>query len=229
MSKITQKKKELRAKGDGSPDGAHHARTVAYAPAPPQPARTANGNLATNEPRLSSWRPKPEDPQGLRYWEPPRMGDIVQCRFPDFLRGEFSIQTSVKIRPCMVVGVEEFASGQVAYGSSQVQDHDRVDGVQPGEILIPAADTKTGLKSDTKFSMRKVLTLPFSTDHFAPAEGGRFGVYPKRGQVDLKKPEYRRALDSAIADFHLLGSALEETSQGVRLRKCSLAGGAHMR
>lgn len=194
----------------------------------PQQTPVASPIAVSNEPRFSSWMPGRDDLPSLRYWVAPRIGDIVQTKFPDYLRDEFSIRSCVKIRPCMVVGVEEFASGQVivkvAYGSSQVADHESslhsdlyVAGLRPGDMLVCASDKKTGLLSDTKFSLRKVITLPFSTEHFSPFENGKFGVYPKRGRVDLQDPQYRRALDVAIADYQRLGSALMQTGNTAHL------------
>lgn len=188
--------------------------------------------LLRPEPRFTLWRPSENDPQDLRYWQSPRMGDIVSCRFPDFLRGALDIQTSVKIRPCMIVGAEEFLSGQVivkvAYGTSRTMDRadtgslsgrhsgarpdsscDSRDGIQPGELLVRAGDAKTGLQADTKFCLRKMIELPFSSEHFPPDEGVRFGIYPKRGRVNLEEPVMDRALKIAIAEVKLLGSALE--------------------
>lgn len=194
-------------------------------------------------PRFTLWRPGADDPQDLRFWQAPRMGDIVSCRFPDFLRGALDMHTSSKIRPCMVVGAEEFLSGQVivrvAYGSSQIRDRDEVsqrgarhglqiEGIQPGELFVRSDDTKTGLISDTKFCLRKIIELPFSSEHFPPADGLRFGIYPKRGRINQEDPAMQRSLTSAIAEAKSLGSALEDVHGQQRIKR-DFRTGMHIR
>lgn len=198
--------------------------------AAPAPFRPAAKQTPQNQepPRFSHWTPdQGERNQRTRYWQAPRAGDIVETRFPDFLRDQFGIQTVVKTRPCLIVGVEEFANGQtvvkVAYGTSNLDDRNlrgqEIEGVQPGELFVSASDKKAGLAVDTKFSLRKVMELPFSTEYFVPCHENRFGVYPKRGKVDLAEPTYRRAMGAAINEARDLGSLLEQNGNRWRLKR----------
>lgn len=220
MSATSRRNKEAKER-------ARERGTPAVAPvATPAPAKQPD------PPRFSSWTPGPDDREDLRFWASPRTGDIVETRFPDFLRDQFGIKSVVKTRPCLVVGVEEFANGQtvvkVAYGTSHTEDRrvqgQNVEGIQPGEMVVLADDKRTGLTSDTKFSLRKVLDLPFSTEFFSPCPSQRFGVYPKRGKVDLNDPAYRRSIDGAIREAREHGSLLEVDEQGVRLKKDVMSG-----
>lgn len=192
------------------------------------PKQTPNKPGAQQEaPRFSTWIPEADEPkQHTRHWQPPRVGDIVETRFPDFLKDGFGIKSVVKTRPCMVVGVEEFANGQtvvkVAYGTSHLEERivrgKSFEGIQPGELFVPASDARTGLTQDTKFCLRQVLELPFSTEYFKPCPDQRYGVYPKRGKVDMSDPTYRRAIDIAIREAREHGSLLERDAHGWHLK-----------
>lgn len=169
-------------------------------------------------PRFTSWSPDPSggDDANLRFWEVPRVGDIVHCRFPDFLAAVLE-KHERKTRPALVTGVQEFANGKVsvnvAYGTSQIGAELRL-----GSILLPASDVKLGLAVDTRFDMRKMVSLPFDTEWFASNPEQRFGLHPKKGKLDLNNPEYRAALSTAVEDAKRLGSDLVDAGPNARAK-----------
>lgn len=88
-------------------------------------------------------------------------GEIVWCHFPD------NIHPKPKPSPGLIVSTKEDDEGiifvSVAYGTSQ-----KTDRLYSGEFRIakseqPSAHTSAGLSYDTKFDLRNVLELPFST------------------------------------------------------------------
>lgn len=212
MSKFSQDKKRQKAHAAITPE------TCQYQPKTPIPA----------QPRFASWRPEDDEGSQRRFWEAPRYGDIVHCRFPDFLRDQFT-HTQRKVRPAMVVGTAISPSGeiyvQVAYGTSQVQE-DRENGVRPvaghglhpGELLVEATDSNNGLERDTKFSLRKVVKLPFDNDWFPPCPLLSYGIHPKRGRYDLKNPVHMRAMEQVIKEACHLGSLLDSDDCKARLK-----------
>jgi hypothetical protein len=165
--------------------------------------------------------PGPQDNPNDRYWASPRIGDIVDCRFPDFLGDEPGGEHVTKTRPCLVVGLEAFVNGQViariAYGTSRggnlgYKDH-------PGEILIESSYRKAGLPADTKFSLRKVIDLPFNNTYFPPHPKSLYGLSPKRGWIDMGNVKIAKMVETAAAEAERLGSLIEQVNGQVRLRK----------
>lgn len=135
-----------------------------------------------------------------KYYAAPRVGDIVQCRFPqDRIR-----QPGPKERPALVIEVEEFELPDrsievfvtVAYGTSE-----GVGRCYPGEITIESNDAHAGLALATKFDLGSRVRLPFDDDWFAPAPGKRFGAHPKRGKLNTDNIDLKRRLSSAIAEL----------------------------
>ncbi|NLC35514.1 MAG: type II toxin-antitoxin system PemK/MazF family toxin [Alcaligenaceae bacterium] len=129
------------------------------------------------------------------YWKPrPRLGDIVECCFPQ--------QVGVpgpKNRPALVLQVEEAADDAagsvvvVAYATSQ-----NTTSVYPGEFVIEAS-AKTGLTKATKFDLVNYHRLPYDDIWFAPAPG-KTTRYPRRGRLDLQDALVKRKLHAAITE-----------------------------
>jgi mRNA-degrading endonuclease toxin of MazEF toxin-antitoxin module len=132
----------------------------------------------------------------------PKAGDILQCRFPETIRGK----PGPKVRPGLVIEVEEYLQEdtacvvRIAYGISQ-----EVEQRYPGEFTVRAADLTAGLDKDTKFDVGKTVRLPFNDDWFAPAPSRRFGDYPKRGILNLQDLKLKRALQAAIREAREAG------------------------
>jgi mRNA-degrading endonuclease toxin of MazEF toxin-antitoxin module len=133
-----------------------------------------------------------------RPWAPrPKAGDIVQCRFPE---GEVGVP-GPKDRPALVLEVEEDLEREeasivrVAYGTSQ-----GVEKRYAGEFTIRATDQKAGLDRDTKFDLGNTVRLSFDTEWFAASPNRSFGDHPKRGVLNLKDQQLKRALQAAILE-----------------------------
>lgn len=98
-------------------------------------------------------------------WDVPDPGDIVWCRFPEHP----SYVPGPKPRPVLVLTVSEFpeTAVTVVYGTSQ-----RVDQLFTGEFAIRSAENKVafelaGLSRDTKFDLRRQITLPWNDSFFS--------------------------------------------------------------
>jgi mRNA-degrading endonuclease toxin of MazEF toxin-antitoxin module len=129
------------------------------------------------------------------YWTPrPRLGDIVECRFPQQVG-----TPGPKNRPALVLQIEEapeHTAGSVvvvAYATSQ-----NTMKVYPGEFVIEAS-AATGLTKATKFDLVHHHRLPFDDVWFAPALG-KSPKYPRRGRLDLQDDAVKRKLQSAILE-----------------------------
>lgn len=212
MSKITQVKKARKQVAQNAQNGGLSPLPTSLKPSPPVLVSTPR------LPRVTSWHPDTDsgDAATLRFWEAPRVGDVVHCRFPDFLRDVLETHER-KTRPALVVGVQEFANGKVsvrvAYGTSQLGNC-----FQPGSVVLSADDAKLGLATDTRFDLRKVVSLPFDTEWFAANPEVRFGLHPKKGRLDLNNPVYRQALNVAVEDAKRLGSELVDAGTHARVR-----------
>ena len=97
-----------------------------------------------------------------QWWGEPTAGEIVWCHFPD------NIHPRPKPRPALILAVFDDNAPQfdvrVAYGTSQ-----RTTSLHRGEFAIlqdrnAAAYTAAGLSYDTKFDLRQVLDLPYTSD-----------------------------------------------------------------
>jgi hypothetical protein len=96
--------------------------------------------------------------------EPPTAGDIVWCHFPAGVRAR------PKPRPALVLDVFGAAvpfAVRVAYGTSQ-----GVRELHGGEFAIlrtnhPAAFSLANLSYDTKFDLRQLVTLPYTSQWFS--------------------------------------------------------------
>jgi hypothetical protein len=124
--------------------------------------------------------------------EPPTAGDIVWCHFPA------GVRPRPKPRPALVL--EVFGDGvpfavRVAYGTSQ-----RVRDLHSGEFAIlranhPAAYALANLSYDTKFDLRELVELPWTTQWFSVPPHAPFGQSPRLGTLH---PSLVRAAGAAF-------------------------------
>ena len=127
------------------------------------------------------------------WWPEPAAGDIVWCHFPD------NISPLPQPRPALILVVfdddaPEFTV-RVAYGTSQ-----RTTTLYRGEFAIlrdknPAAYEEANLSFDTKFDLRQIIELPFSTDWFSVPPAAPHGQIPKLGTLH---PSMVRAVQAAF-------------------------------
>ena len=128
-----------------------------------------------------------------RWWSEPSAGEIVWCHFPD------SINPRPKPRPALVLTVfddddPEFVV-RVVYGTSQ-----RTPELHRGEFVIaraqnPAAYEAAGLSYDTKFNMKQVIDLPYTTQWFSVPPSAPHGQKPMLGTLH---PSLVRATGAAL-------------------------------
>ena len=128
----------------------------------------------------------------VRDWpDPPDAGDIVWCHFPD------GVRPRTKPRPVLVAGVfgkqAPFAV-RVAYGTSQ-----RVRELFGGEFAIlrinhPTAFALANLSHDTKFDLRQLVDLPYTTEWFSVPPPAPHGQTPQLGTLH---PSMMRAAGAA--------------------------------
>jgi len=88
--------------------------------------------------------------QSIRYFAPPKPGDIVWCRFPQ----EKSLQPAPKARPTLVLRVGEIdghPAVAIAYGTSQ-----KLERLFPSEFAILPADGAAYTASIRRFKCRKM-------------------------------------------------------------------------
>ena len=125
-------------------------------------------------------------------WGEPAAGDVVWCHFPD------DIHPRPKPRPTLILEVFDDDAPQfavrVAYGISQ-----RTTSLRRGEFSIErsrnlAAFEAAGLSFDTKFDLKQVLELPFSTEWFSVPPAAPHGQTPKLGTLH---PSLVRAVQAA--------------------------------
>jgi len=127
------------------------------------------------------------------WWNEPAAGEIVWCRFPD------QIHPRPKPRPALILAVYDDDASQfavrVAYGTSQ-----RTKSLHRGEFSIlrdqaAAAYAAAGLSYDTKFDLRQVLDLPYSSEWFSVPPAAPHGQTPKLGTLH---PSLVRAVEAAF-------------------------------
>jgi len=115
------------------------------------------------------------------WWGEPTAGDVVWCHFHD------NIHPRPKPRPALVLEVYDDEAPQflvrVAYGTSQ-----RTTTLYRGGFSIlrarnPAAYEAAGLSFDTKFNLKQLIDLPFSTDWFSVPPTAPHGQTPKLGTL----------------------------------------------
>lgn len=126
------------------------------------------------------------------WWQEPTAGEIAWCHFPD------GISPRPKSRPALILAVFEDNVGQycatIAYGTSK-----RTTQLHRGEFAIlqeknPVAFRAAGLSFDTKFDLRKTLTLPYNTIWFSVPPAAPHGQAPKLG---ILHPSLVHAVEAA--------------------------------
>jgi hypothetical protein len=120
----------------------------------------------------------------LTHWPAPAPGDVVWCRFPEALTKP---APAPKPRPGIVI--QAFAPQQegapcvvhVCPGTSQIK------GVYDHELLIDRDQAEefaaAGLSYPTKFDLKRVASLPYTSEWFCPPPNPRFGAIPKLGTL----------------------------------------------
>ena len=117
----------------------------------------------------------------LHWWPEPAAGDIVWCHFLD----DFHLKA--KPRPVLILKVFDDDAPQfhvsVVYGTSK-----RTAALHRGEFAILQTVNRTaydaaGLSFDTKFDMRQILDLAYSTEWFSVPPGAPHGQTPKLGTL----------------------------------------------
>lgn len=115
----------------------------------------------------------------------PSIGDMVWCLFPEDL---IKPKPAPKPRPGIVIQVfDPRKEGDpfvvhICPGTSQVR------GIYPHELLIdrdqyPDEYAPTGLSYPTKFDLRRIATLPYTSEWFGVPPNPRFGAVPKMGTL----------------------------------------------
>ncbi len=126
-------------------------------------------------------------------WAEPVAGEIVWCHFPD------DLHPRPKPRPALILIVFDDDAPpftvQVAYGTSQ-----RTTTLHRGEFSIlrdsnPAAYGAAGLSYDTKFDLKQLLNLPYTTEWFSVPPAAPHGQIPKLGTLH---PSLVRAVQAAF-------------------------------
>ena len=129
----------------------------------------------------------------MKWWGEPTAGEIVWCHFPD------DINPRPKPRPALIITVFDddaprFAV-RAAYGTSQ-----RTTTLYRGEFAIlrsrnPAAYAAAGLSYDTKFDLKQVIDLPYTTVWFSVPPAAPQGEKPTLGTLH---PSLVRAVEAAF-------------------------------
>lgn len=128
----------------------------------------------------------------MKHWGEPTAGEIVWCHFPD------KVNPRPKPRPALIVVVFDDAAPQfmvrVAYGTSQ-----RTTQLYRGEFAIlrernPAAYAAAGLSHDTKFDLRQLVDLPYTSEWFSVPPAAPHGQTPILGTLH---PSLVRAVEAA--------------------------------
>ena len=127
------------------------------------------------------------------WWGEPTAGEIAWCHFPDH------INPRPKPRPALIVVVFDDDAPQfevrVAYGTSQ-----RPTTLHRGEFSIlrdrnRAAFEAAGLSYDTKFDLKQMVDLPYTSEWFSVAPTAPHGQTPKLGTLH---PSLVRADEAAF-------------------------------
>ncbi len=127
------------------------------------------------------------------WWVEPTAGDIVWCHFPD------NIRPRPKPRPALIMTVFDDDAPQftvrVVYGTSQ-----RATTLHRGEFSIlcernAAAFEAAGLSYDTKFDLKQLIELPYTSDWFSVPPAAPRGQTPKLGVLH---PSLVRVLEAAF-------------------------------
>jgi len=117
-------------------------------------------------------------------WPAPSVGDVVWCRFPEALTKP---APAPKSRPGIIVrAFAPHAEGEpytvhVCPGTSQLK------GLYDHELLIDRNQAEefaaAGLSYPTKFDLKRIAALPYTSDWFIPPPNPRFGAIPRLGTL----------------------------------------------
>ena len=127
-----------------------------------------------------------------QWWGEPNAGEIVWCHFPD------NLTPRAKPRPALILTVFDDEAPhftvRVVYGTSK-----RTTTLHRGEFSIlrernPAAVAAAGLSYDTKFDLKQILDLPYTTEWFSVPPAAPHGQTPKLGTLH---PSLVRAVQAA--------------------------------
>ena len=194
---------------------------------PTRPERPAPVALAQASP-YSVWRPAPHaDSPQRRFWSLPRLGDVVNCRFPNFLRA-ITGDVAPKLRPALVTGYRLFDDGRtivrVAYGTSRfhreigpANARRMVECPREGDFVVRALEPGAGLRDDTCFRLRIEVELPFDNHFFCSAPPQPRGAHPSRGHLAIKEGVLAQQFGRAREASRRLGSQIEGEGEHVRL------------
>jgi hypothetical protein len=131
----------------------------------------------------------------MKPWGEPTAGEIVWCHFPD------NINPRPKPRPALIVVVFDDAAPlftvRIAYGTSQ-----KTTQLYRGEVAIlqsrnPAAYAAAGFSYDTKFNLRQLVDLPYTTEWFSVPPTAPNGQTPVLGTLH---PSLVRAVQAAFRE-----------------------------
>ena len=129
------------------------------------------------------------------YWKPPpKLGDIVDCRFPEVVG-----TPGPKDRPALVLQIEDAVDDPqgcvvvIAYATSQ-----NTTRIFPGEFVVEASG-KTGLTKPTKFDLVNRRRLPFDDVWFSAAIN-KTPRYPRRGRLDIHDELVKRKIHAALQE-----------------------------
>lgn len=127
----------------------------------------------------------------VRAWPEPAAGDIVWCHFPD------GVHPRPKPRPGLILtvfGDRALFTVTVACGTSQ-----RTTQLHRGEFVIqraanPVAFAAANLSFDTKFDLRRIVDLPYTSEWFSVPPAAPQGQVPQLGTLH---PSLVRAVQAA--------------------------------
>ena len=131
----------------------------------------------------------------MNAWGEPTAGEIVWCHFPD------NINPRPKPRPALIVAVLDddapLFTVRVAYGTSQ-----KTNQLYRGEFAIlqnknTAAYAAAGLSYDTKFNLRQLVDLSYTTKWFSVPPAAPHGQTPLLGTLH---PSMVRAVQAAYRE-----------------------------
>jgi hypothetical protein len=129
----------------------------------------------------------------VQWWAEPTAGEIIWCHFPD------SVTPRPKPRPALILAVFDDDAPKfmvcVAYGTSQ-----RTTSLLRGEFSVlrernPVAFAEAGLSYDTKFDLKQIIDLPYTTEWFSVPPAAPHGQTPKLGTLH---PSLVRAVQAAF-------------------------------
>lgn len=131
----------------------------------------------------------------FQWWREPTAGEIVWCHFPN------NVNPRPKPRPALVLIVFDDDAPhfevRVAYGTSQ-----RTTSLHSGEFAIlhdrnREAYDAAGLSYDTKFNLKQLVDLPYSTEWFSVPPSAPYGQTPKLG---ILHPSFTLAVQAAFRE-----------------------------